>query len=384
MAFNIAGNLLQTNWGQTAGQNIRENMLRAKQEQQQNLLAQALPAALGGDQNALAQVYAVDPTAGYRIQTSVMERDQAQRKQTQESIDGIESDLHGALINAPDPAAAWPTLRNNAILRAQRIGLDADVAAALPEAYTPELLLEAKGGAGIKPENSKAPPLENWQNADGSINPTLLDAEKSLRQAGAASTVTYSAPVTALDANGNPVLLQPSNRGGVLPVAGYKPAPNAGKDPTEDQSKAAAWFNQAQKALSDMKAAMAEDPRASEPNLMAETLDRVPIVGESMRNKSLTPGQQRYQQAVRSFSEATLRAATGAGVTKQEHEEKLRELTPRPGDTPQTIAQKEASMLVYLESLRNRAGRALATDQILDVNASPAPANRPPLSSFGG
>lgn len=122
---------------------------------------------------------------------------------------------------------------------------------------------------------------------------------------------------------------------------------------TEDERKAAGWLSQARKASDDMSAAMKADPKAAMPG-MVEAYSPSDEIG----NRSMSPARQAYVQASSAFAEAALRAATGAGVTAEEARQKLRELTPQRGDSPQVISQKIASQGVYLQSLEARAGRA--------------------------
>jgi hypothetical protein len=137
-----------------------------------------------------------------------------------------------------------------------------------------------------------------------------------------------------------------------------EPAPGgpkpAGSAATEDERKAAGWFNQAQNAFKNMESALASDAEADEPGII-ETYSPI----EELGNVSRSPNRQRYVQASESFGEAVLRAATGAGVNKDEARQKARELTPQRGDSAQVRDQKRASLSVYLQSLQQRAGRAL-------------------------
>jgi hypothetical protein len=75
-----------------------------------------------------------------------------------------------------------------------------------------------------------------------------------------------------------------------------------------------------------------------------------------------SPERQNFVQAASSLSEALLRAATGAGVNKDEALQKLEELTPTYFDTEENIKQKLAAIPVYLDSLKARAGRAAPAD----------------------
>ncbi len=54
--LNIPGSLNYPQWGATAGNALAQGMIRRREEQQQNALAAALPAAMQGDQAALQAV----------------------------------------------------------------------------------------------------------------------------------------------------------------------------------------------------------------------------------------------------------------------------------------------------------------------------------------
>jgi hypothetical protein len=131
-----------------------------------------------------------------------------------------------------------------------------------------------------------------------------------------------------------------------------------GKPPTEDERKAAGWFNQATFALQNMEAALKEDKKAAFPGVL-ETYSPV----EEVRNRSRSPARQKYAQAASSFAEAALRAATGAGINEFEAQQKIRELTPQRGDSDEVQTQKLNAMKMYVESLRARAGRAMPGGQ---------------------
>ena len=140
---------------------------------------------------------------------------------------------------------------------------------------------------------------------------------------------------------------------GIEPIPGG-PKP-AGAAASEDERKAAGWYMQANKAFDDMEAAMAKDPAADDPGIL-ETY--VPV--DELANRSRSPARQQYAQASSAFGEAVLRAATGAGVNRDEAAQKIRELTPQRGDTDAVKIQKRESLKNYLQALQARAGRALS------------------------
>jgi hypothetical protein len=128
---------------------------------------------------------------------------------------------------------------------------------------------------------------------------------------------------------------------------------------SEDERKAAAWFSQADNARTNMMSATKDDPSAAMPTIAERGAAMIPRVGEDLANTMRPQARQRFVQAASSFAEATLRAATGAGVTIDEATQKVRELTPQLGDKPELIKQKLSDQEVYLKSLKIRAGRAL-------------------------
>ncbi len=169
--------------------------------------------------------------------------------------------------------------------------------------------------------------------------------------------VSYGAPVAGVDAGGNPVFFQPSKDGGA-PAIIPGVAPSKDKNYTEDQAKAAGWLAQANNAygnmLASMKDATGKKTGAEKPEI-GDMIAGVPMLG-AVGNMMRTENRQKFVQASSSLSEALLRAATGAGVNADEARQKVAELTPQFGEDAATTAQKMASIPVYIESLKVRAG----------------------------
>ena len=104
-----------------------------------------------------------------------------------------------------------------------------------------------------------------------------------------------------------------------------------------------------------MDQALAKNQNASRPSL----IENAGILPEAMRNSLVSTERQRYLQASKSFAEAALRAATGAGINESEARQKVTELTPQLGDKPEVIQQKQEAMKMYRQAIEARAGRAL-------------------------
>lgn len=128
---------------------------------------------------------------------------------------------------------------------------------------------------------------------------------------------------------------------------------------TEDERKAAGWFFQADNARRNMNQIVKRNPGAAYPTVTERAAGLIPAVGGDIANTLRPEDRQKFVQAAESMAEALLRAATGAGVNKDEAAQKVRELVPQLGDKPGTVEQKTASYDVYMKSLQARAGRAL-------------------------
>jgi hypothetical protein len=146
----------------------------------------------------------------------------------------------------------------------------------------------------------------------------------------------------------------------VLPAIGSDGKPVSAmkeKALTEDQGKAVGWLVQAENAYKNMNAATAKNPDAAKPGFN-DVLAAVPSMGLFGGAANMMRGEERQKfiQGASSLSEALLRAATGAGVNKEEAMQKVRELTPQIGDSDAVITQKNKAIPYYIESLKIRAG----------------------------
>jgi hypothetical protein len=127
---------------------------------------------------------------------------------------------------------------------------------------------------------------------------------------------------------------------------------------TEDERKAQGWLNQATNAYQNMLNAMYTKTGKPTGAEKAEFIESLPLVGGMVGGFTRSTDREKFRQASSSLSEALLRAATGAGVNKDEAEQKLQELTPLYTDDEATRKQKLEAIPMYLQSLQSRAGRA--------------------------
>lgn len=154
-----------------------------------------------------------------------------------------------------------------------------------------------------------------------------------------------------------------SPKGGFVPVQGISQ-----KTPkmTEDQSKATGWLVQAENAWKNMQQA-GTNGKDAQGNFIVkdaakpgfnDVLAAVPSFGFSggVANTLRSSDRQKFMQASSSLSESLLRAATGAGVNKDEAAQKIAELTPQIGDSNEVTQQKLNAIPLYIESLKVRSG----------------------------
>lgn len=101
------------------------------------------------------------------------------------------------------------------------------------------------GPGGVK-EAYKAAPKPDLNSLivmgpDGQpmVNRQLLDAKREIARAGASNTqVSYGTPVAAVDAQGNPVFIQPSKNGGAPAIIPGMRPPKSAAEERSDQEKA--------------------------------------------------------------------------------------------------------------------------------------------------
>jgi len=142
---------------------------------------------------------------------------------------------------------------------------------------------------------------------------------------------------------------------------------------TEDQGKATGWLVQAENAFKNMQAAGFDrngDPTSAAKPGVADAIAGVPLVGGAVGNWLRTPDRQKFVQGASSLSESLLRAATGAGVNKDEAKQKIEELTPQWGEDIETTKQKMAAIPLYIESLKVRAGPGAPKAQEISATRS--------------
>lgn len=282
----------------------------------------------------------------------------------------------------------------------QRILLD-DFGGRIGDAMPEPVKLEqydTGGTLGFRNPFAQTGPIAKTQTPDGKASNAVAWANNALTRRGQDLADARARESAALQ----------REQGGVKPPAGYRfktdgslefipggpadPAREKTGAPTEDERKASGWLSQADNAYRNMLSVMGVNPDAAKPAALSLTgirsgagtlVQSIPFVGQTdiaqgLGNFIKPSDRLKFEQASGSLSEALLRAATGAGVNESEARQKIREVTPVFGDSDENIAQKLASIPVYLESLKARAGRAAPSGYQPPV----MPSARPPLNSF--
>jgi hypothetical protein len=230
----------------------------------------------------------------------------------------------------------------------------------LPYGVKPEMVFQDLGGKVAALDKNA---LQNGTTFGKSMTPGEIASNSlgrdrlSFDKTQAQGALTYQQ-----DADGNfvglPTRATPGSAVKATPVlapgAGMMPLQGKGAGLTEDQGKATGWLVQAENAYKNMQGAMKASPGAERPGIN-DVIGAVPGFGGAA-NMMRGVDRQKFLQASSSFGEAVLRAATGAGVNKDEALQKARELTPQIGDKQDVIDQKMAAFPLYIESLKVRAG----------------------------
>lgn len=122
---------------------------------------------------------------------------------------------------------------------------------------------------------------------------------------------------------------------------------------TADERKASTYVSEMEKADADFSATRASGYRR-EKDLLAETPDKVKgMIGYLGK---ANPKMALSDQSERRFINAALRRESGATITPSEKTEAELQYFPRPGDSADTIAQKNRNRIEKIESMRAEAG----------------------------
>ncbi len=169
---------------------------------------------------------------------------------------------------------------------------------------------------------------------------------EDFRNSGIARTtvdVKYGAPVSGVDASGNPVFFQPNPTGGApVIIPGVKPKPEA---PGTEEAESALFADR----MSESAPLLDILPP---PSITASAKGKAPLVG----NILLSPENKQFNQAAINFISAVLRKESGANIPDTEIESQARIYIPMAGDDPVTREQKRRARESALRGLASSAG----------------------------
>jgi hypothetical protein len=300
--------------------------------------------------------------AGAKLISDAMARLASNPNVTHQDVINLVSQFPADVISPDQTAQIVRTLPPGPQLRQTLLMYGANADARL-KALTPELQAVNLGGTTqMVDKNALTNPgvagqsFKQTQSPESIASNAVAMRGQNMADARARETTaaTMSKPFEVTGENGQPVLVQQDKQGNITPVAGFSPKGMGATKLTEDQGKATGWLSQATNAYGNMQATLSATPGAAKPGL-ADAVGSIPGLGAA-GNAMRSEGRQKYMQSASSMSEALLRAATGAGVNKDEALQKVQELTPQFGDSDAVIKQKMDAIPVYIESLKVRAG----------------------------
>jgi hypothetical protein len=277
-----------------------------------------------------------------------------------------------------------------------------EIGAVSPADFTPESLAEYQrtGNFGVlKMRNQPLKPeplsnisklmneLENFEEDDPRRKILMAAIQKEIRSPGP-SVVTYGSPMPAVDAQGNPVFIQPSRTGGapsVLP--GYTPP--SGKETPPTVSEATSGWNVGRivNAANAIQRAIEKDPSAIKPSVQEFAAG---MVSDEAANAARSPQRQIVVGEQSDLLDAYLTLATGAAYTDPQFINAKRGLTPTLTDDAAAIERKSKKLLELIPQAKERTGAAwtpelekAVRDLAASFNKSAPPSTVNPAKGWG-
>jgi soluble lytic murein transglycosylase-like protein len=281
-------------------------------------------------------------------------------------------------LPAGTQAPAAPATDQNGLTQQQR----ALVAAAGPErgiAMMAQFQQQNRMEADRVADRQRQAERDALQNQQQVVNNERADA--AAKRAEEAARRQEEAERRRAEQAGIPAGYRRTDNGGLEPIPGGPADKPADAQATEAERKAASYLERMQGA-EDMLQGMVRggyDPG----NIRDRVAGSTPLVGNFLTSDR---GQQ-YLNAAAEWARAKLRLESGAVIGDAEAREEARTYFPMPGDSPETIAQKQRLRDTAVSAIRRQAGRAAPQGVQGPTPGStaepPARTERPPLSSFG-
>jgi hypothetical protein len=137
-----------------------------------------------------------------------------------------------------------------------------------------------------------------------------------------------------------------------------------GGKPTEAEQKAAGFSQRMElsnQLINDLESkiiAKGEDPNKMFPTATSQAIGSIPFVGDYARTKFTSAEQQQYRQAQENWVRANLRKESGAVIGAEEMNAEIKTYFPQPGESTETIAQKQLARQVTQEAMKTAAGKS--------------------------
>ena len=230
-----------------------------------------------------------------------------------------------------------------------------------PEAESERRIIQGQDGRKYY-EDTKEPVLPGVEKAPDALPSKiqvyeylkandLLDDPLAERLLGVPSTVVNVGDQAPYKVPGNYMMKDPEN-----PDAGIKPIPGGPAEGKVADTQARAWEVAVRTSrLLPILAQTTPDGRTIFEALSSPVergLDAIPFAG----NYALTKEYQQADQAIEDVVQGFLRLETGAAAPHQEVKKIAKRYKPRPGDSPEVIAQKWNTLLERAQSAEQIAG----------------------------
>ena len=169
------------------------------------------------------------------------------------------------------------------------------------------------------------------------------------------------------DGNGGKRLVRIHKQSGAIDapnIAGVQTAPNnpfGGGKFNDSQGKAAGFADRMLQSESIL-----QDTQNIGTDLKEYAIANAPFVPDIVRNKMHSEQYQKFEQAKRDFINAQLRRESGATIQQPEFDSANKQYFPKPGDTPDVIAQKNANRRAAVEAMGREGGPSYAPKYTYD------------------
>lgn len=178
------------------------------------------------------------------------------------------------------------------------------------------------------------------------------------------------------DGNGGKSLVRIEKATGAVtrPPIGGQPAepsnPYAYGKQNENQSKDSGYANRMFAAEQTLR-----NPKTIEAakSLYDNSVSKIPVAGNFLRSDAF----QNYDQAARDFINATLRRESGAAINASEFDNAYKQYLPRPGDSPEVLAQKQRNRQTTIAGIAGGGGQSYKPPFVFNDAGEMIPSGNP-------